>query len=242
MLCNMNNISTISFFKKGWETVKANLLKIVAAALVLFVIQSLLDAVTSDGERGEMSPEMGILSLVATIVSLIVGAAVTSAVIRIVRGAPVELKVLSINASQVLRYVGVAAVMILIVAAFAAPLVGIAFTLGVTTFVEGSIDSGIIAFLVILAIALGVLIYINLRLMFATYLVVDGKAGVIAAIKESWIMTRGQIWTIVKLALLSLVVALLGAIALIVGLLVAIPVIAFTYAHYYVALVDQVKK
>ena len=242
MLCNMNNISTISFFKKGWETVKANLLKLVAAALVLFVIQSLLDAVTSDGERGEMSPEMGILSLVATIVSLIVGAAVTSAVIRIVRGAPVELKVLSINASQVLRYVGVAAVMILIVAAFAAPLVGIAFTLGVTTFVGGSIDSGIIAFLVILAIALGVLIYINLRLMFATYLVVDGKAGVIAAIKESWIMTRGQIWTIVKLALLSLVVALLGAIALIVGLLVAIPVITFTYAHYYVALVDQVKK
>lgn len=242
MFSNMNNISTISFFKKGWEIVKANLLKIVGAALVLFIIQSLLDAVTKDGGRGGMSPEMGILSLLATLVSLVVGVAVTSAVIRIVRGAPVNLKALSINPTQVLRYVGVVVVMMLIVIAFVVPVVGIATALGITTFVGGDIDSGIISFLVILAVALSVLIYINLRLMFATYLVVDGKTGVIEAIKKSWTMTRGEVWTIVKLALLSVVVALLGALALLVGLLVAIPVIAFTYAYYYVALVDHTNK
>jgi len=239
----MNHISTTEYFKKGWGTVKANLVKIIGATVVLFIIQAVLDVLSkTEGENG-MGFEMGIMSLVATIASLIIGVAVTSATIKIVRGAPVTMNVLSITPKQVLLYVGVIVTLALILLAFVIPLTVLAVSLGVASFVPSlTLDAGIISFLVILAIAAIFLIYVQVRLMFATYLVIDGKAAIFESIKKSWSMTQGKVWFLVLFGIQAIIIALLGILALFVGLLVAIPIITFASGFLYVSFVDHLGK
>lgn len=246
----MNYISTVGIFNKSWETVKAHFLKIVGGTFILFVIQSILDKATRIDPESQITPDMGIVAFLGTILSFVIGVAITAALIRIARGADVNIHVFSLTFSQVLRYFGAVILIILIMMAFIVPVVATAFALGIFSmvpFVGGltgaifpvDITGAIITFSVVVLVAIVGFIYINMRLMFATYLIVDTNTGVIAALKQSWQLTRGEVWTIVKLALLSILVVVLGALALVVGLLVAIPVIAFAYAHLYLTLVAR---
>ncbi len=237
----MNYISTTDLIKRAWETVKANLLTFVAAAAILFVINTVFNVVTSVAEKNHMPLESGVLTLVTALISLVVGVAVTTALIRIARGAPVTIQTLSISSSQVFRFIGVSLLVGLIMLAVVLPVVGAGFLLGITSFV-GDIDSNIIAFVAILIAAVIFIVYISIRLMFAKYIVLDGATGVVAAIKQSWNLTSGNIWTIIKLGLIAILVALLGLIALVVGLLVAVPVIALAYAYLYVEISAQKEK
>lgn len=235
---NMNYISTTSIIKRAWATVTANLLTFVAAAAVLLTVQIIFSAVTSVSEKNEMSPELGVLTLVTTLASLVIGVAVTTALIRIARGAPVTMQALSISLSQVLRFVGVNILIGLIMLALVIPIVGVAILLGITSF-AGEMDNSVIAFAAILVAAVIFIVYVSIRLSFAKYVVLDGATGVVDALKQSWSITSGHIWTIVKLGLLSAFVILLGALALIIGLFIAVPIIALAYTYLYVELSSQ---
>lgn len=251
----MTYISTIGLLKQGWETVKAHFTKIVGATAALFIIQTLLDKVTQFYEKAPMSPEAGLVMILATLTSLFLGVAVTSAVIRVVRGAKVNTNVFTITPSQVLRYVGVVVVIMLITIITTIPVIisfmslirstglsieAYAASLATTSnFAFGDLSSEIKIFLFTFFLAVIVWAYINIRLMFATYFVVDGKTGVFESIKGSWRITKGNIWTMIKLMTLSVILGFAGFLALLVGLLVVVPVIAFAYAHLYVYLADQ---
>lgn len=67
-------------------------------------------------------------------------------------------------------------------------------------------------------------VYIATRLFFVMALVIDKGLGPIEAMRASWALTEGQILHLVKLWLTFVGILLLGALALIVGLLVAVPV------------------
>ena len=71
-----------------------------------------------------------------------------------------------------------------------------------------------------------------LALMFATYVVVDRGFGPIEAIKESVRLTKGHRWELFLLALALIGLNILGAIALLVGLLVTIPSIPLRNRTY----------
>ena len=96
--------------------------------------------------------------------------------------------------------------------------------------------------LVILAVVGGLILLIVpgiiLALMFSQTLnlVVDRGMGPIEAMKESARMTKGYKWELFLLMLLTIAVTILGIIFLIVGLLVAMPVIALAQIHAYRAL------
>lgn len=72
-----------------------------------------------------------------------------------------------------------------------------------------------------------------LSLIFATYLVIDKNLGPIEAMKESVRMTKGHRWQLFLLALSLIGINILGALALMVGLLVTIPVSLLAVAHAY---------
>jgi uncharacterized membrane protein len=67
-------------------------------------------------------------------------------------------------------------------------------------------------------------IYIALRLQFFTYYIVDKNSGVVDSLKQSWEVTRGNVINILLFELLLVALNILGALALLVGLLVTIPV------------------
>src|SRR3989338_1669749 len=86
----------------------------------------------------------------------------------------------------------------------------------------------------VLLIVPGVIVL--LTFYFAGYVVVDRAQGPIAAMKESMRITKGHRWEILIFLLLVLLLNILGAIALVVGLFVTVPVTLIAAAHAYRAL------
>ena len=72
-----------------------------------------------------------------------------------------------------------------------------------------------------------------IRLQFATYLVVDKNMAPIDAIKKSWEMTRGSVWNLFFFGILLCLVNLLGALCLLIGLFITVPLtmLATTYVY-----------
>jgi hypothetical protein len=71
------------------------------------------------------------------------------------------------------------------------------------------------------------------KLSFVPYLVLDKKLTAIDAIKTSWDMTNGHTTTIFLMELLSIPIAILGLLALLVGILPASMWITAAFASFY---------
>jgi uncharacterized membrane protein len=93
--------------------------------------------------------------------------------------------------------------------------------------------------LVLLIIIVGFLLLVipgiiaSLGLAFATYLVVDRGLGPVESIKESWRITKGNKGRLFLLGVALIGVNILGALALIVGLLVSAPISLLALVHGY---------
>lgn len=92
--------------------------------------------------------------------------------------------------------------------------------------------------LVILAVVLGIpalvwAIYMGVRLSFTEFIVMDQGLMPVDALKASYRMTDGKFGLLVRFYILAVGVMLLGLLALVVGLVVAIPVCALAFANAY---------
>jgi Predicted integral membrane protein len=70
-------------------------------------------------------------------------------------------------------------------------------------------------------------------LSFATYIAVDTGAKPIDALKRSIALTKGNRWKLFLLLLACIGIDILGALALLVGLLVSVPITLLAMAHAY---------
>ncbi len=82
-------------------------------------------------------------------------------------------------------------------------------------------------------IGIPLLIWVGIRIGFFIYFIIDKEAGPIESLKQSWAATKGNVVNLILFYLLSTGVIVLGAIALVVGLLVAIPVVMVAQAYVY---------
>jgi uncharacterized membrane protein len=82
-------------------------------------------------------------------------------------------------------------------------------------------------------------IIIACRLVFVSYLVMDKKLDPIAAVEESWRMTRGHSWTIFAMGLTSFFIFILGLICLFVGVIPAIMWIGSSFACLYESILRE---
>lgn len=93
--------------------------------------------------------------------------------------------------------------------------------------------------LVTLTVAAGFILLIvpgviaSLGLAFAPYLTIDRGMGPIDAYKGSWHITKGHKWQLFLLVLALIGLNILGALALLVGLLVTLPITLIATAHAY---------
>ena len=76
-------------------------------------------------------------------------------------------------------------------------------------------------------------IYWAVRLYMFPWVIVDKGVGPFEAMHQSWAMTRGSFWNLFLLGIVLCGINMLGAIALLIGLLVTIPlsVVAVGYAY-----------
>lgn len=232
----MNEISIRDTFAKSWTIVKSN---IALFSAVTFVVLALQIAISFFEQNNELSPLSGIVSLVGFVLSFAVGICTTSALIKVARDEKPALRLLKVSEMQVLRYIVVTILLTLAMILSAIPLL---ITLAIFFVIGGSVgnfdfNSG--GFIIGLILAIAVIAYVNIRLLFALYLVVDEKTGIVDSLKTSWKMTKGKIWEIILFGLAAIVITLLGLLAIVVGLLVAIPVAALAFAIFYVTLYGQ---
>ena len=94
---------------------------------------------------------------------------------------------------------------------------------------QGTIIAMGVVFLIVPGIIFGC------KLAFVPYLIVDRKMDAVAAIKESWRMTRGHAWKIFGIGFLAIWIALLGLLCFGIGILVAIIWIRLASATLYYA-------
>ena len=76
-------------------------------------------------------------------------------------------------------------------------------------------------------------IYLGLRLQFFYAFIVDENTGVIDSFKRSWNLTKGSTFKLFVLFLISLLICIIGHIAFIAGIFVAIPFLVLMYCYTY---------
>lgn len=76
-------------------------------------------------------------------------------------------------------------------------------------------------------------VYLAIKYQFFQFLIIDKNMDVIDAFKESGRITDGSKWNLFSLALIFLVIVGIGALALLVGLLIAIPILIVAWAYVY---------
>ena len=105
-------------------------------------------------------------------------------------------------------------------------------------FVGGSILVGIIVIIGFILLIVPGIIW-ALRYLFVPYLIMERKLAPFEALKESARITYGHKWQLLGLLCLIVLINILGAILLLVGLLVSIPVSSLAMVHAYRTLSGQ---
>jgi hypothetical protein len=103
-------------------------------------------------------------------------------------------------------------------------------------------QSGVAAFLLFLVVSsMAGLVFIVLaaRLSMYYYLVIDGNAGVLDSLLQSWRLCRNQVGTITLVYFVQFAVLLTGILAFCVGLIFALPLISLLEAVTYLALLGS---
>jgi len=82
-------------------------------------------------------------------------------------------------------------------------------------------------------------IIIGCRLAFVSYLVMDRKLDPVAAIEESWRLTKGYGWTIFAMGLVSFFIVIFGLLLLIIGIFPAIMWVSSSFAVLYQDILEE---
>ncbi len=108
-------------------------------------------------------------------------------------------------------------------------------------YILGGIINGL---LVILGLVLLIIpgIFVAVRLSMWPYIMLEGESNSIEAIKKSWKLTEGKVLKLIGLYLVQFLVVLLGIIALLVGVVVAMPVISLSLVFVYKKLTESSSK
>ncbi len=212
----------------GWETFKKRPWFFVGATCMLAIIQVVL-------QMGGLIPVAG--SIVSTIVGVYVGMGVIRFSLRAHDSVGEASYDVIWNRKGFWRYLGSYFLMGLI---SAGPIAGGGIAAAIYVAAAGLPAAGslltsgfIIPVIIIVVLALAWLVYASARLTFVAYLVLEAGKGPVEAVKESFRITQWSVGKIVLFSFALVLLNILGAIALLVGLLVTIPVSMLAMAHLY---------
>jgi|SRR3989344_1935668 len=214
--------------KVGWEVFKKNWKFLFLVGAIVFIFSSVLNAVVQF-----LPDSLWPLSLLIGIFSWILGITMSIGLLKInvkaVNDEPLVLMDLYSHYQLFLKFL-----LAQFVANLASIVPVIVLAVGVMVFstANGNVVLTVLgAFLTL--VGLGLLIIVTTRLMFAQYFVVDREMGPADAVRASWNATRGEVVNLILFGVLLFLVVILGLLALVVGLVVAIPVTTLATAYVY---------
>ena len=102
----------------------------------------------------------------------------------------------------------------------------------IVKYILASVIVGIVVLVGVILLIIPGIIW-GVRLQFYGWAVVDKGAAPFEAVRMSWEMTRGSFWNLFLLGLVLALVNILGALALLVGLLVTVPLSVVAMGYVY---------
>jgi uncharacterized membrane protein len=113
-------------------------------------------------------------------------------------------------------------------------------TKNLVNFILASLIRGVITLIGFILLIIPGIIF-SIRLQYVTYLIIDKNLPPVDAVKKSWDMTKGNAWNLFFLGILLFLINVLGAIILLVGLFVTVPLTMLATTFVYRKLLLQSK-
>lgn len=200
----MKDISVSNIFNKAWEIFKENGSDIVVLTIVYIVLSSVISVIDSMSEDSNFIIAL-VFSIACGITQMILALGYYRMLLNAIDSKKSKLSILFEQRDPLL----------------------------VLHYIIGSIVAGV-------AIVIGFVfliipgIYLAIRLQYFTYCVLEQEdKDCIKALNESWKMTEGHVLDLFALGCLAFFTIILGLIALVVGLFVAIPLVGLMSAIAY---------
>lgn len=214
----------------GWVTTKKNLKFLALTFFIIFIVNILFSSMGKQNPRDPGFP--AIISLIGRFVEMLMGIGVIVIALKLIDKKKPDLKDLYRHYNLLIKYFLGTLLYGLIVGAIPATIMIVTFVQQYAQTFKGAFSFPVIS-MVLLILSLPVVLYLAIRYSFYSYFIVDKKMGPIEAIKASGKVTKGNMWHLVGFGIVEAGVVILGALALGVGLLVAVPVVSIATAYIY---------
>lgn len=232
----MNTFSPKRAVKFGWSTTLKNRRFLIGVILLGFLIEGLFNILTRS-ITGQLSPNQFYVRSVFNILGFLVDGVVSLGLVKIaldfVDHGQAKIKDLFWvlrRPGKLLSYLGASFLYVLVIGVLIIPLVTFGLMLALTQTTGMSLPLPEWSVLFILPFALGA-VYFGIKYGFYSYPITDHHANAIDSLRISSELTKG-----IKLIGFGIVLGLinvLGALALVVGLLLTIPTTLLAMAHVY---------
>lgn len=224
----------------GWHKLKAHSGLVFGVVLTMFALQ-VASSLVDKGLEGTLVGAAA--SIVLAILGIVLGAGMTLIFLRLAKGEHTQYRDIVPPLGLVWKYfltsvlVGIISILPLMAGGLAS--LALLASTGSINFSEGAPVAGhgetfALAF-VIMLVALGFTIYLNIRYSMARLAVIEGS-GILESLPKSTKLTHNVKWRLVLFALAIVGLNLLGLLAFVVGLLVSIPISVLAFAHIYLKL------
>ncbi len=228
---------------KSWAIFKDRLGIAVGLIVVYWVITVALEfmlgmlAVGVGGRDPDMIQAISqILQIASSVVDTWLGAGVSMAMLEIARGRDTEISRLFSGGRYLLRLIGLQVLLGLVALGIMAVLAGIPALFGyVVAGKHAAMNIGAVG----IVISMVPLIYLGFAMFATQLLIIDRDMGIIDSIKQSWQVTQGNKLSLFLLGLVSVGIIILGVLALVVGIIFAIPLVVIIYTVAYLAMTGQ---
>ncbi len=218
------NIVLKDIFSASFKKAKSHLFDFLVIT-ICFIIISMFDSRT----KGSGINVIG--SLISFLGSMYLSISLFGAVLKIEDGETVKLKDFFVWPKNGFKMFFADLVSKLAIVPFMVAIVAI---VAVTFIASSGVGmSGIVIALLGLLLSIPIAVFISVRLSLSKYFALDTGSGVIDSIKMSYKATKGYFWTIFIFGLLSGLIVFIGFIALVIGLLWAIPTVTIAQVALY---------
>lgn len=219
-----HSFSISEALEKGWHLMRMHSGLIFQMMLSLFALQ-VVSTIVSRTLQGTL---IGFLASFALgVLGIFMGVGMTLIALRLARGHAAHYQDLFPNWFVVLRFMcaNILAGLVVLVPLLIGGLI-----------IWGAWIANVPLLMVALCIATAIVcVYVVIRYSFVRFAVLDG-AGIVESLSRSAVLTRGHIWHLILFLLVLILINIIGAVLLLVGLLVSVPVSLLAYAHVYVKL------
>lgn len=225
---------TRSMISRAWSTFKTHWKFIIPAGIITMLLSGAGQVMPGyNNESVFVAVSLGIISfIVSTLVSIVIGLGWSQVLLKIIRTSKSDWNDFKTKPVLWGRYFLASLLYILFLIPFILLIVA-GIILGIGAASTSNTVVTIIAIVVGIAGLMGV-IWLAIRMMFLPFITIDHQdLKPKDLLKKSFNLTKGHVWTLIKLGFWQFLVFIAGLIALVIGLIIAIPVTYISNVYMY---------